>query len=71
MHKILPTRWGLSIFEGLIVLALLVAISWTIQHVAPGSGLAEGIHVFWHIFTVITQVCANILSAIAAFLNQL
>jgi F0F1-type ATP synthase membrane subunit a len=70
MHRILPTRWGLNLFEGLIVLALLVGLCYGIHHLWPDSGVAQAIHAVFHIFTVVVQAGVGVLQALAGLLSQ-
>lgn len=70
MHRILPTRWGLNIFEGLIVLALLVGLCYGIHHLWPDSGLTQAIHAVFHVIAVAVQGTAGILQALAGLLSQ-
>jgi hypothetical protein len=70
MHRILPTRWGLSLIEGLILCALLVGLCYGIAHLWPDSGLAHAIHTGFHVIAVAVQGVAGVLQAVASLLSQ-
>lgn len=69
--KFLPTRWGLSILEGLIVFAGFVALMFAIQHLWPTSGFAQAVHAGFHVIAVTLQWVAAGLSTLAGLTNQL
>jgi hypothetical protein len=70
MQRILPTRWGLSLIEGVILLALLVGLCFGIHHLWPDSGLAQAIHAGFHVIVVAVQGLAGLLQALAGLLSQ-
>jgi hypothetical protein len=70
MQRILPTRWGLSLIEGVIMLALLVALCYGMAHLWPDSGLAHAIHAGFHVIAVAVQGVAGVLQAVAGLLSQ-
>lgn len=71
MQRVLPTRWGLSILEGLILFALLVVLCYAIQQLWPASGFAQAIHAGFHVIAIALQWVAGGLNALAGILNQL
>lgn len=71
MKRVLPTRWGLSIFEGLLLFAAFVALMFGIQHLWPTSGFAEAVHAGFHVIAIALDWVASGLTTLATLLNQL
>jgi hypothetical protein len=69
--RLLPTRWGLNLFEGLLVFAVIVALLFAIDHLWPTSGFAQAVHAGAHVISIALLWVAAGLSSLASVINQL